>query len=104
MCVLRYEILLLVRRVPLSILHKADLSVLDKTNPYSHFSTDNPRASKFCRGRLFEGALENEVRNIVFRRDDHRREYWNDDEEEEEEQHHAEDDDEFVVGLGYYGF
>jgi hypothetical protein len=45
---------------------------------------------------LFEGALENEARNIVFRRDDHWREYWND-EEEEEEQHHAEDNDEFIV-------
>ena len=79
------------------ILDDADLSVLDKTNPYSHFSMDNPRASKFCRGRLFEGALENEERNVVFRRDVRWRDYWNEEEEEEEEeelQHHAEDDDE----------
>jgi len=53
--------------------------------------------------------LENEARDIVFRRDDHWREFWNDDnddddEEEQQQQRHEEDDDEFVVGMGYYGF
>jgi hypothetical protein len=90
------------RRVIL-ILDNADFRVLDKTNPYSHFSIDNPRASKFCRGRLFEGVMEN---NIMLRRDDRWREYWNDDDEEEQQQQHHvddDDDDEFRVGLGYFG-
>ena len=60
----------------------SDFSVLNQPNPYLHFSLDNPRASKFCRGRLFEGVLENEARNIVFRRND-QWEHWNGDEEEE---------------------
>jgi hypothetical protein len=63
----------------------ADFSVLNQPNPYVHFSLDNPMASKFCRGRLFEGALENEARNIVFRRN-HQWEHWNGNEEGEEEE------------------
>lgn len=29
--------------------------VLDRSNPYSHYNPDDPRASKECRGLLFHG-------------------------------------------------
>lgn len=38
--------------------------VLDHGNPYSHYSPDNPRASKECRGLLFHGLEEHEQNQI----------------------------------------
>jgi hypothetical protein len=74
---------------------------LDAKNPYSHYSLDNKDASRFCRGKLFEGVDENGDVVLQRRRNNHwRNEGWNlesDDEDEnddgEEERDEDEDDD-----------
>jgi hypothetical protein len=38
----------------------SDGRVLDHTNPYSHYSLDNPFASKSCKGKLFLGGEDGE--------------------------------------------
>ena len=60
---------------------------LDIQNPYSHYALDNPQASKICRGRLFEGVVEDEGVDLERGRNNHNNwldEIWNLDSDEEE--------------------
>ena len=87
-------------------------SVLPARNPYVHYSPDDRRGSKFCKGMLFYG-VDEEGEQIALRRDilrqreqgDFQQQEWDEEDEEEgdireqEELDEDSEDEEFVMEI-----
>jgi len=67
-------------------------SVLPARNPYVHYSPDNRRGSKFCKGNLFYG-VDEEGRQVALRRDILRQRQQGNWQEEEDEEWTEEDEE-----------